>query len=358
MQYYAYGEQSSGSSRWTIRTGLSSDVDAETGTGGGVLVQMRQPKFIAVGDGGKGMYSLDGKEWKATDSIGTNQNWRSIVYAYGKYMTVAGTGTPRFASSDNGETSWVVAAGTLTNTIPWYGMAYGDKTVIAVSNDNSSTNSGTIAYSLNGTAFTEKRVSTGANDAVWYGTAYGNGAFVAVGKNKTGTQLRISFSGNKGVTWPDVTHNGPLTDELISVTFGNGMFVAVGVNGLVSTSPDGRVWTSIANCITTTDQKWHQVCYGKGTFVAVAESGSSDQGAWSPDGINWTVVPMPNATGWRGITYGNGMFVAVGMNGNAAYSIDGKSWTPATTSVPGTWYNVVYGSAGVSTLEDVRIGTN
>ena len=54
---------------------------------------------------------------------------------------------------------------------------------------------------------------------------------------------------------------------------------------------------------------WCSVCYGNGKFVAVANS--SDEAAYSVDGITWTAVTLPSSTDWGSVCYGDGKFVAV-----------------------------------------------
>ena len=69
---------------------------------------------------------------------------------------------------------------------------------------------------------------------------------------------------------------------------------------------------------------WHDVAYGNGYFVAVAQFTTA--GAYSTDGITWTASTMPSSQSWRSVTYGvvsgTGYFVAVasGPTNAGAYS--------------------------------------
>jgi hypothetical protein len=96
-------------------------------------------------------------------------------------------------------------------------------------------------------------------------------------------------------------------------------------------------------------QYWNDICYGNGTFVAVA----TNYIAYSPDGLNWTVCL--NFYGfWASVCYGNGIFVVVGVNSNYyspnIYSVltssDGKIWTARnlTSEDSINWRKVVYGN--------------
>jgi len=66
---------------------------------------------------------------------------------------------------------------------------------------------------------------------------------------------------------------------------------------------------------------------------------SSNQTAYSTDGINWTAGnTLPSAAQWRSVTYANGVFVTISTS-RAAYSTDGINWT-AGTMPSGSWYSV------------------
>ena len=96
----------------------------------------------------------------------------------------------------------------------------------------------------------------------------------------------------------------------------------------------------------SSSELWSRIAYGNGKFVAVATS--SDKGAYSVDGINWTKTTMPSSPSymaWAGVTYGNGKFVAfVTDSSYCAYSNDGITWTAATLSVRRNWRDMVYGN--------------
>ena len=51
------------------------------------------------------------------------------------------------------------------------------------------------------------------------------------------------------------------------------------------------------------------------------------------DGINWTAAAATKINVWYEVTYGDGKFVAVANSGTTnqlMYSTDGDNWTPAT----------------------------
>jgi hypothetical protein len=84
--------------------------------------------------------------------------------------------------------------------------------------------------------------------------------------------------------------------------------------------------------------------YSGSKFVAVGDSGKI---AYSTDGETWSPVTTSqfDTDTINGVTYGGGKFVAVGSSGKMAYSADGETWSPVTTSQFDT-----------STINDVTYG--
>jgi hypothetical protein len=154
-----------------------------------------------------------------------------------------------------------------------------------------------------------------------------------------------------GMTWFPTTI--PIVGNWNSVCYGNGKFVAVGA---VNVSPfsaaiystDGITWEKAATELPQSDAGWRSVCYGKGRFVAV--SGGPDKStiaAYSMDGKTWFPATMPGNWQWTSVCYGNGKFVAVSgaddESDKVAYSTDGRTWFPATMPSDCFWRSVCYG---------------
>jgi hypothetical protein len=351
MQYRAYGEAASGGSRWTIRTGLSSDADAETGTGGAIVVQMRQPLFVMVNN--MASYSYDGVAWQVAD-VPVVGNWYGLTYADGKYVAVGAdyNGTdpnaPRLAISEDG-INWT--QGTL-GPHSWCSVGYGDKVLIAVSAD------GYIARTAeNSTAFGTPVQIPGISE--YRGVAFGKNNFVIVSREGP------LYSTDKGAAWTKSTvHNpnpaAPATDPYWhGLGYGNGIFVAATYNSgeIFCSVDDGMTWNKIT---TISGAKWAKVGYGNGMFIISADSGTPEL-VYSTDPVtpaSWKSDINIVGTRWYGIAYGNGKYVAVSRDNQAAYSTDGKNWDLGTGSagvIGGR--EVVYGSAGVSSIEEVVVAT-
>ena len=140
-------------------------------------------------------------------------------------------------------------------------------------------------------------------------------------------------------TWVSVTWSPQL-----------GLFVAVGNSGTAKNSaysPDGKNWFAATTDIRLVDTatNWFLVTWSPqlGLFVAVGESGTAKNSAYSPDGKNWfaettDIRTVDIETDWTSVTWSPqlGLFVAVGAGGtakNSAYSPDGKNWFAATTDI-------------------------
>ena len=100
----------------------------------------------------------------------------------------------------------------------------------------------------------------------------------------------------------------------------------------------------------STINEWVDVTYGKGIFVAIANSNNIS--ASSTDGITWTghvmdVIADSSQQDWVSVAYGNNRFVAISSQGDVAYSFDGEFWYPATMptqdgSTHHAWYKIRY----------------
>ena len=82
-------------------------------------------------------------------------------------------------------------------------------------------------------------------------------------------------------------------------------------------------------------------------YVAIAKS--TNQGAWSLDGVSWNAMTMPGSQEWTAIAYGAAnnisYFVAVARNSSAAaWSRDGVNWTSTTLGEVADWCDVAYGN--------------
>ena len=140
-----------------------------------------------------------------------------------------------------------------------------------------------------------------------------------------------------------------------------GVFVAVKESSNAGAySKDGDNWTAMT---LPTSATWSSVAHGLiddgsstakiSRFVAISESSNA---AWSANGVTWTPSTLPASVTWVSVAYGNGRFVAIASNSTTvAVSLDGEVWD-ITGTLPGTGYtDIAYGQGKfvvVSTASD------
>ncbi len=130
--------------------------------------------------------------------------------------------------------------------------------------------------------------------------------------------------------------------HLADVTTFRGSLIAVGVTdaglGVIWSSPDGVVWTSMAGKVALEGIHLRSVAAGDAGIVAV---GWNDLGAvalFSPDGVSWTSEPLPDShpgSSIVSVAWRQGRFVAVGGGGEPLavvswLSDDGRAWRPVS----------------------------
>ena len=234
--------------------------------------------------------------------------------------------------------------GTMSTSIAWNGVVYGETTA---------------AYtSLSGTYS-----GSGASGALFSITRNGWKYFVTTQDAGTGyTRLET-------ITIPGTSLGGvsPINDVVLTITavsttgaiqaydvegYGcGGRFVAVGgaSTNAGSYSDDGITWT--ATTLPSTGN-WSAVAHGLiddgstlqkfSRFVAVRTG--SNAAAYSEDGITWTATTLPSSASWTSVAFGNGRFVAVNSSGTqVALSFDGEVWDVTGTGTVG-YSSVTYGA--------------
>lgn len=220
-----------------------------------------------------GLFSLSTAQlnWEKISPSPDNPNLKSIALANGLFVAVGDSGTIK----------------TSTDGVAWVAQKSG------------------VRYSLNS-------------------VAYGRALFMIVGDSG------LVLTSSDGITWDKKTSG--TTEGLSSVVFGDSLFLAVGNNRTVIVSHDGTDWsdTSLAGA-----GYFGKVTYGNGRFIAPLSSFNPfgdeivpDSVLSSPDGRNWTSVPLDSigCMLWS-IAYGNGLFVLAGTSSKGYYtSINGLNW--------------------------------
>jgi hypothetical protein len=251
--------------------------------------------FVSVGEASPYLaYSSDGRNWTAaTTVVGTA--WLGVGWSPQLGLFVAtGYATPYLAYSTDGK-NWV-AATTVVGTF-WWRVVWSPELALFVISGEASPY---LAYSTDGKNWVAATTVVGTN---WRGVAWSPrlGLFVVV---------------------------SPLTTP----------------TPYIATSPDGKNWTGC----TITNGAWIAVAWSPelGIFAAVGAYGTGFSLAWSTNGTTWTYATgTGTASSWYGVAWSPqlGVFVAVGATSPyIVYSVDGKNWTAATTTLGTSWLGVAW----------------
>jgi hypothetical protein len=206
------------------------------------------------------------------------------------------------------------------------------------------------SYSEDGDNWTVSNLPTAGD---WTLGASSDTRFLLMKPNSTET----AYS-NDGKTWFQTAL--PLSGNWSGLTYGDGVFVAVArdADKFVYTTDNGLNWTNsnLPNFGDSTFNEWVDIAYGKGKFIAIANSnniaavGTYDSFAdsWDWDIVIMDVIADSTTKDWRSIAYGNNRWVAVSGTGDVSYSFTGETWLPGTMptqdgSTAHSWYQIRYG---------------
>jgi len=184
--------------------------------------------------------------------------------------------------------------------------------------------------------------------ATWIaGTPLCGGTCILNGETRGSVYVTVGTGGNMfsspdGVLWTPLANPAPLID-LSAVTYG-GNYVAVGTGGLTLFSSDAINWTQqssgTVNALTAVASN------GAGTYVAVGTSGTI---ITSTGGQNWTAAnSVPVSTDLYGVAYGtvngNGVWIAVGSGGTLLTSPDAFNWSTASSNTTSPLKGITFGA--------------
>lgn len=245
--------------------------------------------FVAVGENGTILRSVDGISWQpCTSGISTSLN--GIIYGNGLFVAIGSSG--KILTSTDGS-DWTMRDSGTSASIGK--IAFGNDRFVAIQP------SGSTVISTDGVTWIPHNT---LSPTYWYnGIAFGNGLFVAVNINSE------VFTSTDGYTWQS---NSLIPGtQLQSITYGNDTFVAAGVVDII-TSTSGTSWqyrgvnnVGQINGIT--------YCYGAfvavGRFILISDA----------DGRYWWKMNYEQPAGTTdvllSVAYGKGTLVTVGENG-------------------------------------------
>lgn len=258
-------------------------------------------QFVAVGDRGIIVTSVDGKKWQLQNS-GIASRLFSVEYGDGVYLAGSEFGG-YLRSTDSRHWNYSTLSPLPHPGIGGLKGCFGKDIFLMLG--------GPVYRSVDLGLTWTNTLGAGADAAV-----YGNDLFVAVGNG--------IYSSSEGANWQ---LRLPPTGQFFDVAYGDSRFVAVGANGsqgLIATSPNGIDWFT-----QTVAHPLYGVSYGNGEFVAVGGGFmSAGDSLTSSDGVYFdSSTPGDNGLPSQvlSVVYGNGTFVSVGR-GVIATSIDGQTW--------------------------------
>ena len=286
---------------WHVRTAPTSENLNAVAFGAG--------RFVAVGDKGVIISSLDGTDWvKETSPV--SLTLEDVVF--GNELFVAVGRNQLVVTSPDGQ-QWTQQNHTLGGG-PLNLLHDGTRFVMIMAG-------GAMGLSTNGVQWFPLPSVPVTSDVG--SIAYGNGVYVEVGYKKTGVPPNV-FSSSNLQQWTPRAAGVP--DTLVGVGYGLGFFVATGMNGALITSPDGVEWTPRTSH--TTGFIWDVASDGR-SLVAASQWGRI---LTSPNAVDWTAHETELPWHLLSVAFGKSTFVAVGWDGQIVQS-DPVSAPPASNLI-------------------------
>jgi hypothetical protein len=302
---------------------------------------------LGIGTRGYGQFGKGIVSWIAT-TLASSTSWNVMGYKSGIFVAIGGSSDSNVAQSSTDGITWT--ARTMPLSLRWQSIATDDsRFVVTPRHQGPPNNTTAIAYSDNGTTWTQASVPS----ARWYGIGYGNGLWVITPlASDTNSSTNIYATSTNGTSWTERTISRQVARK--NVAYGNAIWVMGGGSSYYWTSTNGTSWTertwtvtseeglafvngqfiappngSTAYWTSTNGTSWTQRTgpasgYGRvggdGTTIKLVTDVSSNFAYSSTDGITWTAELLPSTGNWSAIAAGGGKFVTVSRNTtNAAY---------------------------------------
>lgn len=225
-------------------------------------------QFVAVGYHGTILSSLDRVNW-TEQNAGTTNNLRAVCWSDNQFVAVGDDGI--ILSSPDGVTWTKQNLGT-TDYLYLCGVCWSNSQFVVVGGEWNAPwdRRATILTSPDGINWAEQNLdaeSSGFSDVCWNGSQ-----FVAVGNFSINAQSGIIWNSSDGVNWikqnlEGLQRNSPLN----SVCWNGSYFVAVGKDGFILSSPDGVNWTEQSS---GTINELNAVYWNGNQFMVVGYSGT------------------------------------------------------------------------------------
>ncbi len=277
--------------------------------------------------------STDGITWtqRTWPNMPTNSGPYDMIWDGSKFLAPMWYDASIYTSADG--VNWT--RNTLNNT--YLNIAYGNgKYVMCAAG-------GKIAYSTNGTSWTETTISW--PDAQGMTVSFGDGVFVL-----TSTETTAAAYSTDGISWTRTTLPGiGRFWHTLKVSAGDtpptGKILVAGFGSLIIESSDSGVTWSTFHAPST--YNGGSVTYSNGVFMG-APGTSSDYVYLSNDGINWSRQTLPSSQAWAPGAYNplTKKYVFAAKNTSTVVYNSATSTTWATATLPSiqNWSEVAYSS--------------
>lgn len=265
--------------------------------------------------------------------------WTSVTYGNGRYVAIAANTTTAAYSTDG--VSWSTTE--LPTSCYWKKIIYGDKFVAVGASTGFIGGAIYVAYSTDGTTWAMKtppNSSSLRSPSIAYGKRISDYEYVL-----TTVTNGAWWTSSDGITWEQAGTNR--YSNVINIVCGNNRFIEF----QNSNANTGAYYDVGWNVFTLpSSENWNLAVYGSDKFVALPTN-STNQAAYSADGITWTGTTMPITANWSALGYGSNKFVAFASNKNQmAYSSDGITWSTATLPNSANWSSVTYDGSKFVTI--------
>ncbi|MBM3883461.1 MAG: hypothetical protein FJ387_27775, partial [Verrucomicrobia bacterium] len=240
-------------------------------------------RFVATGAEGTLLTSLDGREWQRVDS-GVVENLADAAYGNNTFVVVGGPGV--VLTSPDGNAPWTRQT---VNTTGWLmDVSFNAGWFLSGLND------GSVAFSANGRDWTVRHL-----EPSYYlpATGYGFGKWIVGGRAGTVDGILLA--------------SGDLTQWQLVRTVASTMFagIAAGQGRLVAVAGGEAGWGTSAIQVSTDGADWqsaglaglpslYDVAYANGTWLAVGQSGAIVKGLAAP----WIIAQPQGGTADVGAT--------------------------------------------------------
>ncbi len=257
-------------------------------------------QYVAVGEGGTILRSLDGIAWSAVTS-GTTNWLLAVTYGHGQWVVVGDTG---FVLTSTDAKTWVqrpIGGAPRLNAViapPIGFFAVGE--------------SGGRYYSPDAVTWTLQVAPI--TSAAWFrGLMYDDGLVLYSGDQ--GYILNTNRWQKGDLSSPAQEVPIPLNNPIEGLAVANGTRVGVGHRGTIQTARDTLTWRQ-RECPTTSGLRG--VTAFRGRFIAVGDNGTVLR---SETGETWTALSAPTTESLVGIAANSQGLVTVGYHGTIAHAV-------------------------------------